>query len=73
MKPTSRLAYLSKMLIRYANSWYSNRGGNGPSCRMFSWVDEYNSLRDMTAGSDWLAYCEANNLHPEHTAQDLFA
>jgi hypothetical protein len=45
MKPTSRLAYLSKMLIRYANSWYSNRGGNGPSCRMFSWVDEYNSLR----------------------------
>ena len=67
----ARLSYLRDMMSKYAGAY--DRGmnnGRGLSSRMYSWIDEYDSLR---YGPGWAEYCKANGYSTEHDAADNFA
>lgn len=63
----TRLAYLSKMLSKYAHTW-----GEYPSARMTGWVDEYNEIKD-THYEAFLEYCKVAPADPTHNAYDCLA
>ena len=63
-----RLEYLSKMISKYSHRWV----GENTSNRMFSWVDEYNFIKDLRI-SEFKKYCDKNGIVFEHNGYDCLA
>lgn len=66
-KTIQRLNYLSTMLNKYGHCW-----GENPSARMYSWVDEYNGIKEEQPAV-WKAYCEQYGFTLCHDAADCMA
>lgn len=73
-KEIKRLEYLAGMLSKYQHVWWkAAETGKEPSVRMYSWVDEYNEIKEKLPYSEWAEWCEKTGSDPSHDALDYFA